>query len=142
MNQKNKKPTTNMKKKLLMMGITGLSFLVSTNASAQVPVADFTISQQTTCVNSVVQITDISSDSPTAWTYTVESLTGTLTAQNPTLSFSTSGDHNITLIATNVNGPSAPVSKTITVNDLPVLAVSPATAVCAGDNATLSATGA
>lgn len=142
MNKNNQMSTSNMKKKLLMMGITGLSFLISTNGSAQSPVADFSINQQTTCVNSVVQLTDISTNTPTSWSYTVETMTGTLTVQNPTLSFSASGDYDVTLVATNASGSSAPVTKTITVNDLPVLSVSPATAVCAGDNATLSASGA
>jgi hypothetical protein len=131
-----------MKKKLLMMGISGLSFLVSTKGFAQVPVADFTISQPTTCVNSIVQLTDISSNTPTAWSYTVENMTGTLTVQNPTLSFSTSGEFNVTLQASNASGISAPMSKTITVNDLPVLTVGMSTAVCAGSSATLSASGA
>lgn len=131
-----------MKKKLLMMGISGLSFLFSTKMSAQIPNADFTISQPTTCVGSVIQITDISSDTPTAWTYTVENMTGTLTVQNPTLSFNASGDFDITLIATNAAGSSTPVTKNVIVNDLPVITVGQATAVCAGDNATLTASGA
>src|SRR4051812_40894203 len=123
-----------MKKKLLTMAISGLSFLVSTNGFAQAPVADFTINQQTTCVNSIVQLTDISSNTPTSWSYTVETQTGTLTAQNPTISFSASGNFNVTLVAMNASGSSAPASKTITVNDLPVLTVTqPTAAVCAGD---------
>src|SRR4051812_39464135 len=103
-------------KKLLLMCISGLSLLIPVRSLAQVPVTDFTISQPTTCVNSAIQLIDMSSDTPTSWSYTVESTTGTLTVQNPTLSFSMPGDYDITLVAANANGPGTPVTKNVIVN--------------------------
>src|SRR5436190_15968819 len=85
---------------------------------AQVPLANFTISPNPVCSGNVIQITDLSTNSPTSWTYTMGGLgpTGTtLTAQNPTLILNVAGVYSITLIATNGSGASVPVTHTFQV---------------------------
>ncbi len=124
------------------MGISALSFLFSHKASAQVPTASFSINQSNICVGGTVQLTDASSDSPTAWSYTIESTATTATVQNPVFSFATAGIYSITLVASNVSGDSAPFTETLSVNALPSVYAGPSATVCSGDAITLAGTGA
>ncbi len=138
---KYKLKTKKMKQKLLtLLGACVLACLAPATISAQAPTASFTV-PASACEGQTVQISDISSDSPTAWSYTVEGF-GIVTVQNPVVSFTTAGIYNITLIATNGNGDSGPAVQTITVNALPSVTVPLQTDVCAGDFITLSGSGA
>lgn len=131
-----------MKNKLLVSGISLLSLFFTTKISAQAPVAGFTIDQSTVCVGETIQITDASTDSPTVWSYTLDGASATSTLQNPTMSFTMAGLYNITLIASNGSGDSAPFTATVAVNALPSVAAGTAADVCAGDLITLSGSGA
>ncbi|MES2680855.1 MAG: T9SS type A sorting domain-containing protein [Bacteroidota bacterium] len=101
---------------------------------SQVPVANFSVSANPACTNNnnAVQITDLSSNSPSAWSYTV-AIAGfgpggvtVLTSQNPTAVFIFPGTYTITLVATNANGTSAAFSQTVLVLRSPDVNINPA----------------
>lgn len=108
------------------------------------PTANFSISPNPICAGQTATVTDMSTGSPGAWSYT---LTGgspaTSTLQSPTVTYTAAGVYSITLVASNGGGSSTPVVKTITVNAVPLVTVAalPST-VCAGSSATLAAVGA
>lgn len=131
-----------MKRKLLIAAVSLASLLIPKLGTAQVPTASFTASQYTVCPGEVVSLTDASSDSPISWSYTLGTSGNTTTAQNPTVAFATAGSYVITLEATNVNGTSTPFTETITVATSPTLAISGTAAVCEGQSASFTVTGA
>lgn len=69
------------------------------------PVANFSASKTSVNTNETVTFSDISSNSPTSWSWTFEGGSpATSTAQNPTVSYSTVGTYKVTLTATNADG--------------------------------------
>ncbi len=130
-----------MKKKLLLGFIGTMCLFFAETGKAQAPVPAFSINQATVCPGTVVQITDLSTGVPTAWSYSVNG-TALATVQNPTVSFNAAGTYTIELVASNVEGPGALASQTVLVNAAPVLALSGATEVCAGGSITQTVTGA
>ena len=111
-------------KNLLSKTVFAICSLYTLSGFAQVPVANFTIAPTPICSGNanIYQITDQSTNAPTAWSYTVRSggfgpggQTIVFTIQNPTLSFNTQGVYTISLISTNSSGQSTIVTKTITV---------------------------
>jgi PKD repeat protein len=102
---------------------------------------DFVADTHLVCAGSPVQFTDLSTNSPTSWAWTFAGGTpATSTAQNPSVTFATSGVHSVTLI---VNGNDTMVKN----NYINVLAVPPttvtvggATTFCQGGSVTLSGT--
>ncbi len=106
------------------------------------PVADFTISNYTICAGSCVQFTDISTNAPTAWTWTFPSgIPATSILQNPgTVCFSTPGVYPVELIAANAGGADT-ITKLLTVLPVPVASVTADdTEICEGESAVLTAT--
>src|SRR5207248_389857 len=74
-----------------------------------------------------VQITDMSTNSPTSWSYTMTGAApATSTLQNPMITYAAAGTYSITLVATNGSGSSAPAVKTITVLASPNAFINPA----------------
>lgn len=112
--------------------------------SAQVPVADFSISANPICRNQSVIITDLSTNTPTSWSYTMTSGTpSTSTVQSPTVTYNTAGTFTIRLVACNGNGCSTVTTKTILVNPLPAVNINPIfSTVCLSDSIILTAGGA
>ncbi|MFH2142732.1 MAG: PKD domain-containing protein, partial [Bacteroidota bacterium] len=112
---------------------------------ATAPVADFSASSTSICVGSPVNFTDLSTNNPTSWSWTFTGGTpGTSTLQNPTgIVFNTVGVYTISLTATNGFGNDTETKTNyITVNALPIAAITPATAtICAGSSVTLTASG-
>ena len=108
------------------------------------PVANFSINPNPICAGQTATITDMSTGSPGAWSYTMTGgAPATSTLQSPTVVYAAAGVYTITLIAINGGGPSLPISKTITVNAIPVLTVTASpTLTCAGANATITSGGA
>lgn len=95
---------------------------LSTPAPAA-PVADFSGAPTTVLVGGTVNFTDLSTNSPTSWSWTFPgSVQGSSTAHNPTgIQYNTVGTYNVSLTATNATGSN---SKTKTsyinvVNSLP-----------------------
>ncbi len=110
-----------------------------------VPIANFSVAPNPVCVGSTLNIGDLSLNVPTSWSYTMAGGTPSLaTVQNPTVSYATAGVYTITLIATNGTGPSAPVTKTVSVIQGPAFTLNstPAATVCAGNNVTITPSGA
>jgi PKD repeat protein len=76
----------------------------------QAPIADFSVSNQNPQLNSTVQFTDLSSNNPTAWNWTITPSTyyfvnGTYqNSQNPQVQFTSSGSYTIQLQAQNPYG--------------------------------------
>ncbi|MBK7213333.1 MAG: PKD domain-containing protein [Bacteroidales bacterium] len=71
--------------------------------------AAFSASNTLICQNSTVQFTDLTTGSPTSWSWTFEGGTpSTSTLQNPVVTYSTPGVYDVTLVAT--LGPSSSTS--------------------------------
>ncbi|MCB9224741.1 MAG: PKD domain-containing protein [Crocinitomicaceae bacterium] len=75
------------------------------------PTADFVADQTTVPVSSTVNFTDLSTNSPTSWTWTVSPSTGwsftggtNSTSQNPKINFTAAGTYTVNLTASNGNG--------------------------------------
>ncbi|MEO5644701.1 MAG: PKD domain-containing protein [Bacteroidia bacterium] len=81
------------------------------------PIAQFTASSFITCVGSPVNFTDLSSFTPTGWTWTFPGATPpTSTTQNPAgVTWATAGTYTVTMVCSNTNGTSAPASQVIKV---------------------------
>jgi gliding motility-associated-like protein len=96
------------------------------------------------CVNSPIVFTDTSFSffSPiNAWQWNVNNGSLTGNAHAITYIFSFVGTYPVTLIAINAHGCKDTVTKTITINPLPVINAGLDTSVCIGDAATLTANG-
>ena len=75
-------------------------------AGGAVPVANFSASDSTICAGLCINFTDLSSNTPTIWSWTFTGGSpGTSALQNPAnICFNTAGTYTITLVATNGNG--------------------------------------
>lgn len=73
------------------------------------------------CANETVAITDLSSNSPTAWSWSVTPGTGvsfsTTGSQNPQAAFSSPGSYTISLSASNSGGAGNTYTQSITISD-------------------------
>lgn len=72
-------------------------------AAAQVPAANFSATPLAGCSPLVVNFTDLSTGSPTAWNWNFGN-GNTSTLQNPTATYFTPGTYTVTLTVSNVNG--------------------------------------
>ncbi len=99
---------------------------------AQAPVANFNSNLTNGCAPLVVNFTDVSTNTPTQWSWDLGN--GTLTTvQNPTTTYLNPGVYTIKLIATNASGSNTIIKTNyITVNALPAVNFSsPDTSGCA-----------
>jgi PKD repeat protein len=120
------------------------SVAVNDDCVGVAPVADFSGSSVSICEGSSINFTDLSTNTPTGWTWT---FTGgspaSSTAQNPTgISFATAGTYTITLAATNAFGSDDEIKTNyITVNALPNVSSTGQTGeTCAGNDGTATVT--
>lgn len=75
------------------------------NATAAAPVANFSGTPTTVTVGGTVNFTDLSTNTPTSWSWTFAGGTpATSTSQNPAIVYNTVGVYDVTLIATNASG--------------------------------------
>ena len=114
--------------------------------SSNPPVANLTVSDSSICVGSCVNFTDLSTNTPTSWSWVFTGGTpGTSNAQNPTnICYNSSGSHAVTLTATNANGFDA-ITKTsyIVVTANPTVNINPSSiTICPGDSTLLTGSGA
>jgi len=72
--------------------------------SVNPPVADFSANPTSGSAPLAVQFTDLSSGSPTSWSWTFGDA-GTSTQQNPSHTYSAAGSYTVSLTATNAGGP-------------------------------------
>ena len=99
----------------------------ATAQGGSAPVANFIGTPTTVVVGSSVAFTDLSTNTPTSWSWSFPGgATTTSTLQNPTITYNTVGTYNVTLTATNGNGNN-PVTKT---NYITVIAAGGGTTTC------------
>jgi PKD repeat protein len=95
------------------------------NAGITAPVANFTASPTSGVSPLTVKFTDISTNSPTSWTWTFGD-GGTSTLQNPSYQYTIAGTYSVTLKATNSAGNNIAGNNTLTrTNYITVNAVAP-----------------
>lgn len=134
--------THNMKNKHLPFFFSLVLTTLSLGFFAQnVPVAGFSISPNPVCVGQIIQITDVSTNLPNAWSYTIRPVgigpgpgaPTVVTVQNPTVVFPNPGTFSISLVATNGSGSSTVYTQTLTVLQSPNVNITPANpSSCAG----------
>lgn len=108
------------------------------------PTASFSSSDSTICLGSCINFTDLSSNTPSGWTWHFFGAdTPTSTAQNPTnICYSSAGTFDVALVSSNPSGSdSLFLADFITVHALPTITTSPDTSICIGDTVNLSANG-
>jgi PKD repeat protein len=112
--------------------------------SPPAPVANFSSSSTAVCQGSSISLTDMSTNNPVAWSWTVtgpETLTSTV--QNPTFTFTAPGTYSVELVASNAGGSDTySQSNSLTINPSPTtpsITASGSTTFCAGGSVTLSA---
>ncbi|WP_340113598.1 PKD domain-containing protein [Maribellus mangrovi] len=78
---------------------------IRVNAPVIAPVANFSANQSTITAGESVTFSDLSTNTPTSWSWTFEGGTpSTSTAKNPVVKFNTPGTFNVSLTATNSGG--------------------------------------
>lgn len=112
--------------------------------SSVAPTASFSYAATNPCAGQNVVFSDMSSMTPTAWSWTLTGATPSVSSvKNPTVSYSSAGTYTVTLVSTNAFGSSAPISQVITVNPLPTVAATSASAtICNGQSVVLTGSGA
>jgi len=100
-----------------MSAINNLAFLRAPSSSGGgAPTADFTWSPAAPVVGQAVQFTDLSTGTPTSWSWNIDGIGGDdSTARNPTWTYVAPGAYTVTLRACNASGCSSrtrPVSVT------------------------------
>lgn len=108
------------------------------------PVSDFSGTPNSICAGESVSFTDLSSNNPTSWSWTVSGpATLNSTQQNPSFTFNTPGTYTVELAASNLGGTNTYTETAyITVHALPNVNAGSDVEVCDGDQVTLSASGA
>lgn len=106
------------------------------------PAADFIISEDTICVGSCVDFTDLSTGSATSWNWTFPGGTPANSAvQNPSgVCFNTAGIFNIKQVATNAGGSDS-ITKQLVVVPLPQVVTTSTLTNCDIDNGEAEAVG-
>jgi PKD repeat protein len=111
------------------------------NPSA-IPVANFSTSFASACINTPFVFTDQSSGIPTTWSWTLTGASTSISSiKNPSITYTATGVYTVSLISTNTNGSSALYSNTINVTAPPILSVNSVT-VCQVQSKALTASGA
>jgi PKD repeat protein len=112
------------------------------------PVSSFNSSATgTNCTGASISFSDQSSNTPTAWSWSVAPSNGasisSASAQNPNITFQTAGIYTVSMQATNANGQGIAVSQTITISATPAISVSGSVqTICANEAVSYTASGA
>jgi len=107
------------------------------------PVANFSASSTIICAGDSVHFTDLSSNSPTSWSWTFAGGTpSTSTKQNPTVIYNKPGTYAVTLTATNSSGSNTMTEPNYITVSKPTVIVTGNNHICAGNSTTLTASGA
>lgn len=110
--------------------------------SQKIPISDFLI-PPFGCVGQPVQLTDNSFNMANAWGWIMPGGTpGSSTAQNPSVIYYSPGTKTITMVSNNQFGAGALISKTISINSIPVVASTSTITPCGGSNVVITASGA
>ncbi len=113
-----------------------------TVANCAVPIADFSVVDDTICAGDCIIFTDESLNNPTTWNWVFNGGTpSSSNSQNPgPICFATPGSYNIDLTVTNANGTNS-VSMNIVVGAYPVIVATGDTTIEMGGQAMLDAVG-
>ena len=107
-----------------------------------VPVASCSTPTTTICSGQSATFTDASTNNPTSWTWNAVGATPSSSSlQNPTFTYTASGTYSVTLVASNLGGSSAMITKTLTVKALPSVVVN-SPSICVGSSTLLTVSGA
>jgi PKD repeat protein len=107
----------------------------------QPPTALFTHTN-TPCTGQTISFIDQSTNIPNAWNWQFPGGSpASATVANPAVVYNTPGTYTVTLVSANQSGTSSPVTQTVTVGLSPTVTANNIN-ICAGDAATLSASGA
>ncbi|MFA4851768.1 MAG: PKD domain-containing protein [Bacteroidales bacterium] len=118
-----------------------IAVTVSNYTLAQAPIADFTASQTIIiCDSSLINFTDLSTNSPTSWNWTFQGGTpSTSTDQNPNIWYMVPGTYDVTLVVSNAFGSNT-LTKTGYINVYtPVVNLGPDTLISLPDTIILDA---
>jgi PKD repeat protein len=125
-------------------GSNNVSVLLNINIGG--PVANFSGTPTTICAGSSVTFTDLSTNTPTSWYWTLPGGTPAVsTLQNSAVVYNTPGTYNVTLTATSSAGCSKSLTLPgyITVHALPIVSATTSNILlCTGNTASLTASGA
>jgi gliding motility-associated-like protein len=125
-------------------GCTNTAQVTVTVQPCSVPQVNFMASDTTLCVGDCISFTDLSTNSPTSWSWTFNgSSTPASALQNPTnICYPTAGTYAVTLVATNSNGNGTLTkSNYIVVNPAPPANAGPDVTICTGQSTTLTGSG-
>lgn len=110
--------------------------------SQVIPVSDFTTTS-VACSGQTLQLTDNSSNLPTAYTWTMTGATPSVSSsQNPVVSYTSPGTYTVVHSTSNSFGNGTVVTKTISVNTTPTVGVTGFNNLCIGSSVILTANGA
>ncbi|WP_317899852.1 T9SS type A sorting domain-containing protein [Aurantibacillus circumpalustris] len=122
-------------------GKSAMSALTASICLVTAPTASFTI-PTTACVGETLTLTDLSTDSPASWSWTMlGGSPSSSTLQNTSTTFAAAGVFSISLIATNGFGSSATLTKTINIVGQPTLSV-PSATICSSSSTLMNVIGA
>lgn len=110
-------------KGLAALAVSVLAFGLFSSAAA--PIASFTMSPPNPVVGQLVQFADTSTGSPTFWSWNFGDGSPVSTQQNPTHVYGGPGPFNVTLIAANADGTSAPKLQVVFVSLIDTLRLDP-----------------
>jgi PKD repeat protein len=116
---------------------------ITGTAVATPPTASFTSTPTTTaCTGQTIQYTSTSTGSPSSYSWTFAGGTpATSTAQNPTVTYATSGTYNVSLTATNASGSNTSnQTNYITINTTPSISATTPGNRCGTGTVSLGAT--
>ncbi|MCE3225950.1 MAG: hypothetical protein K0S32_501 [Bacteroidetes bacterium] len=122
------------------------TWIVDAIASSVPPSSSFNFTG-TICSGTPKTFNDVSTNSPTSWSWSVTPSAGvsisSATVQNPSFTFSNGGTYTVTLVATNGAGPGSPSNQTVTVSATPTVVVTNSVqTICSGATATITSSGA
>lgn len=108
-------------------------FCIEVASSNESPVADFNISSTSICAGESIDLVDLSTNSPSSWSWEVEGV-GTFSSQNPqNITFSDAGTFSVTLTVSNEFG-SDQHTETVSVSEGPQISLSAQDITCNGEN--------
>lgn len=122
-------------------------WVASLFTAAQPPVCSFSVTNLPKCEDNSVQFTDLSSNTPIAWSWSVNPSAGVVinapNAQNPQITFPNGGSYTVTVVASNSLGAGSPYNQVVNITGLPNIQVQQsASGICLGSSVSFTASGA
>jgi hypothetical protein len=116
-------------------------------SSAPLPVSAFSVTSASKCENTPIQFTDLSSNSPTAWSWSVNPSSGVVFnssgIQNPLITFPIGGLYTVSAVASNSNGAGSTFTQVVSITSNPNLSIlNNNQGICIGNSVTFMASGA